>query len=258
MHNSKTPACVLVFAGLDPSGGAGIQADILTLAARGCHPLPIITSLTIQDTQNIHSLHPVEPQIVQQQVAALFNDMPIAAIKIGLLGSVQMAQAVAEILSNHPQIPVVFDPVLAAGGGAELSHADLLQCLRTEILPYTQVLTPNSIEARRLSQQQDLSQAALSLCEMGCEYVLITGTHEADDNVRHRCYQAGHLINEQECSRLKGSYHGSGCTLASAICAELAKGEAMEQALKHAQAYTWNSLQQGFVPGKGQFIPRRV
>ncbi len=254
----NTYPVVLVFAGLDPSGGAGIQADIEAIAANGGHAAPIITCLTVQDTRNVYHLEPLKPDFIRQQAEVIAADMPIAAIKIGLLGSAAMVDSVSAFLRDlNRNIPVVCDPVLAAGGGQALATQTLMQTMRDTLLPQVSLLTPNSLEARRLSQCEDLAQAAQQLCSVGCDHCLITGTHEKSTHVVHRCYDAQGCIHEQSWPRLSGEYHGSGCTLAASLAAQLAQSQHLKTALQAAQDYTWHSLQRGFQAGQGQRLPRR-
>jgi hydroxymethylpyrimidine/phosphomethylpyrimidine kinase len=256
--------CVLVFAGHDPSGGAGIQADIQTLSALACHPVSIMTCITVQDSANVHALYPLPADQVREQAKAVLADMPIAAVKIGLLGSVEIIGVVANIVrqlsSSTANLPIVLDPVLAAGGGAELSSSDIRNAILSQLAPLTTLITPNSVEARRLAGDAvaSLSQAADYLQRAGCQNTLITGAHEETQDVINHLYMAN---GEQRCQnwpRFANSYHGSGCTLASAISAHLAHGETVGEAVKKGQAYTWQSLRQAFLPGRGQWIPRRV
>ncbi len=250
---------VLVFAGLDPSGGAGVQADIEAIAAQGCHAAPMVTGLTVQDTHNLYELQTLSPDFLMRQARVIVADMPLAAIKLGLLGSVPMVLAVSDFLATlDRRVPVVCDPVLAAGGGKNLATESLMQVMREHLLPQVTLLTPNSLEVRRLAACEDMSQAARLLCEAGCDYCLITGTHEVGATVVHRCYDKNGCMNEQRWVRLAGEFHGSGCTLAASLAAQLALGLALPDALQAAQAYTWHSLQRGFQVGKGQAMPRRV
>ncbi|HRE17978.1 MAG TPA: hydroxymethylpyrimidine/phosphomethylpyrimidine kinase, partial [Rhodocyclaceae bacterium] len=152
---TDTPPLVLVFAASDPSSGAGIQADILTLSSLGCHPLTALTALTVQDTLGVESVHPIEPDILERQARAILEDMPVTAFKIGLLGSVENVVRVAEIVSDYPELPLVFDPVLASGRGDNLSDEETISAMRELLLPQTTVLTPNTPEARRLAEHED-------------------------------------------------------------------------------------------------------
>ncbi len=263
MNTVSAPPVVLVFAASDPSAGAGIQADSLTIAALGAHPVTVITALTVQDTVGVHSVHPISPDLVESQARTLLEDMPVAAFKIGVLGSVENVVAVAEIVGDYPEIPLVFDPVLASGRGDNLSGESMLAAMRQLLLPQTTLLTPNVPEARRLAesdedeQEPDAATCAERLLEMGCMHVLVTGTHDNTPQVINTLYGAEGVLRKDRWDRLPGSYHGSGCTLASAIAAMLAGGASVEEAVRDAQDFTWQTLKQGFRAGMGQFIPDR-
>ena len=275
-HRSQaSPPIVLAFAASDPSGGAGIQADLLTLSSMGCHPVSVLTALTVQDTVGVDSILPVEADWVEDQARALLEDMPVAAFKIGLLGNVENIAVIAEILADYPDIPLVLDPVLASGRGDALTDEDMIGALRELLLPQTTVLTPNSLEARRLLEADEaggrfegadgapgVAPATLPACAerllaLGCEYVLITGTHENTTQVVNCLYGESGLLRSDAWARLPGSYHGSGCTLASAIAANLANGLDVPTAVRDAQDYTWQALAAGFRPGMGQYLPDR-
>jgi hydroxymethylpyrimidine/phosphomethylpyrimidine kinase len=256
---------VLTFAATDPTGGAGMQADILTIASMGCHPLSVVTAVTIQDTSGVDDVFPIEAEWVADQARAVLEDMPVAAFKIGLLGSVENIAAIAEVISDYPDVPLVFDPIIASGRGDELANEDMRDAMRELLLPQTTILTPNSIEARRLVQDEEndedhpaLEECAMRIIQLGCEFVLVTGTHEHTPKVINTLYGGGGLVRVDNWPRLPGIYHGSGCTLASAIAALLANGLSMEEAVQEAQEYTWQSLQYGFRPGMGQHIPDRL
>jgi hydroxymethylpyrimidine/phosphomethylpyrimidine kinase len=267
MNSSTTsppsPPQVLIFAASDPSSGAGIQADMLTLASLGCHPLTAITALTVQDTVGVQSVHPVSAELLEQQARTILEDMPVAAFKLGVLASVENVLAVAEITSDYPEIPLIFDPVLSSGRGDDLSSEEIISAIREILLPQTTLLTPNSPEARRLAESDDddeepsIDVCAQRLIEMGVEYVLITGTHENTTLVVNTLYGPSGVIRRDEWERLPGSYHGSGCTLASAIAGCLAGGASIEDAVRDAQDYTWQTLKNGFHGGMGQLIPDR-
>ena len=263
--NTKTPPppLVLVFAASDPTAGAGIQADLLTLASLGCHPLSAITAITVQDTVGVDSVHPVGAEILERQARTLLEDMQVASFKFGVLGSVENVVAVAEIISDYPDIPVVFDPVLTSGRGDDFSGEEIISAMRELLLPQTTILTPNAPEARRLAEHEDdenepdIDLCAQRLIEMGAQYVLITGTHENTPEVINTLYNADGVLRRDRWERLPGSYHGSGCTLASAIAGCIAGGASIEDAVRDAQDYTWQTLANGFRPGMGQFIPDR-
>lgn len=261
---SLHPPLVLVFAASDPSCGAGIQADILTLASLGCHPLTALTAITVQDTLGVESVHPVDSEVLEAQARTLLEDMPVAAFKVGVLASVENVVAVAEIVSDYPHIPLVLDPVLASGRGDDLSNEQILSAMKELLLPQCTLITPNSMEARQLVEAEldheapSLQDIARQLMAYGPEHILITGTHDHTNRVTNRLYGEQGLIREDYWERLPGSYHGSGCTLASAIAACLAAGSPMEDAVREAQEYTWQTLANGFRPGMGQFIPDRL
>ena len=257
------PPLVLTFAASDPSGGAGVQADLLTLASMGCHPLSVITALTIQDSLGVEGIMAIDSDWVADQARCLLEDMPVDAFKIGVMGSVENIAAIAEIVSDYPDIPLILDPVLASGRGDELANEEMSRALRELLLPQTTILTPNSIEARRLVEADDdddftLEQCAMRLLETGCEYVLITGTHEVTAQVVNTLYGKNGVVRTDTWARLPGTYHGSGCTLASAIAAMLANGLDPADAVREAQDYTWQTLKHAYRPGMGQFIPDRL
>ena len=147
------PPAVLSFAASDPTGGAGIQADILTVASLGCHPLSVLTAITVQDTTGVEGVLPIDSGWVADQARALLEDMPVAAFKIGLLGSVEVIAAIAEVVSDYPDIPLVLDPVLASGRGDQFADEEMIEAMIALLLPQTTLITPNSLEARRLAQQ---------------------------------------------------------------------------------------------------------
>lgn len=258
------PPLVLVFAASDPSAGAGMQADILTLSSLGCHPLTAVTALTVQDTVGVDSVHPVDADLLERQARHLLEDMPVAAFKLGVLGSVENVVAVAEIVSDYPDVPLIFDPVLASGRGDEFSNEDMMAAMRELLLPQTTLLTPNTPEARRLAERDDdehepgAAECARRLIELGAQHVLVTGTHENTPKVVNSLFGESGLIRHDRWDRLPGSYHGSGCTLASAIAACIARGAPIEEAVRDAQEYTWQTLANAFRPGMGQFIPDRL
>ncbi|MDN5882966.1 MAG: hydroxymethylpyrimidine/phosphomethylpyrimidine kinase, partial [Nitrosospira sp.] len=151
----QPPPIVLSFAASDSSGGAGVQADILTLASMGCHPLSVITAITVQDTAGVDDVMPLDPEWVADQARAVLEDMPVHVFKIGMLGSVEIIAAIAEVISDYPDIPLVLDPVQASGRGDELASEDMVMAMRELLLPQATIITPNSMEARRLAQDDD-------------------------------------------------------------------------------------------------------
>src|SRR6188472_1806110 len=158
------PPIVLTFAASDPSGGAGMQADLLTLASMGCHPLSVITAITVQDSLGVEGLLAIDSDWVADQARRLLEDMPVDAFKIGVLGSVENIAAIAEIVSDYPDVPLIFDPVLASGRGDELASDDMMHAMRELLLPQTTILTPNSVEARLLAETDEDDDPTLAAC----------------------------------------------------------------------------------------------
>ena len=256
---------VLVFAATDPSGGAGIQADILTLSSMGCHPLSVITAVTIQDTMGVEDVLPIDAEWVADQARCVLEDMPVTVFKVGLLGSVEAIAAIAEVVSDYPDIPLVLDPVLASGRGDELASEDMISAMRELLIPQTTLITPNSLEARRLAQDDsnenddpDLNECARRLLNLGCEYVLVTGTHENTAQVVNTLHDQQGVVRTDSWQRLPGIFHGSGCTLASAVAATIANGLGVPEAVRDAQEYTWQTLKFAYRTGMGQLIPDRL
>ena len=250
---------VMSIAGLDLTGGAGLQADGEAIVSMGCHACPVITAATVQDTVRVAGFAPIAPEVVIAQARAVLEDMPVHAIKIGLLGSLENIEAVHGVLADYPGIPVVLDPLLASGAGDELADEEMIEAMRELLLPQTTVLTPNSQEARRLAPQSDnLEACAMSLLEQGCDFVLVTGTHENTPQVINTLYGGNRRLEQYRWERLEGSYHGSGCTLSAALAALLAQGEAVPGAVREAQEYTWQALYHGYALGMGQHLPNRL
>ncbi|MBX9676188.1 MAG: hydroxymethylpyrimidine/phosphomethylpyrimidine kinase [Methylotenera sp.] len=267
---TPTPPTVLTFAATDPSGGAGLQADILALASIGCHPLSVVTGITVQDTVGVESVMALDSDWINEQARTILEDIQVSAFKLGLLGSVENIAVIAEIMADYPDVPLLIDPILTSGRGDELANEEMQAAMTELLFPQATLITPNSLEARRLAFMDDgdeilhtsLEVAAQRLLDLGTEYVLITGTHERSTDVVNSLYGTGSsgasgLIKAYHWERLAGSYHGSGCTLTSAIAACLAHGLSMEEAIQEAQEYTWQTLKNAFRPGMGQFIPDR-
>ncbi len=252
------PPVVLCFSGHDPTGGAGLQADIETLSSLGCRACTVVTALTSQDTTNVLAILPQKKSDFLHQARLLIADLPISIVKIGLLGSADIAMAVAELLmAELESIPVVLDPVLSAGGGKPLAREDLIEVIRQQLLPLASVSTPNILEARQLTGgMESPGDCAAEMLRLGCQWVLITGTHFTSVEVVNRLYGT-HSMLSWNWPRLPYVYHGSGCTLASALAANLANGLTMDMACVKAQEFTWASLNSGFALGKGQWLPNR-
>lgn len=254
----KVPV-VMAITGVDPTGGAGLQADIETLASMGCHAAPVVSTVTAQDTTDVKALLAIEPELIMQQARVVLEDMPVHAFKLGLLGSVEAVEVVHTLLTDYPDIPVILDPVFAAGGGAELGDEYTIEATISLLLPLTTIATPNSHEARKLAPESDtLDACAMAILERGTEFVLITGTHEKTPQVCNTLYSNHRRLETFRWERLPESYHGSGCTLAAAIAGLLAQGEEPLTAVHEAQEYTWQALRTGYRIGMGQRLPNRL
>lgn len=254
----QTPPTILCLSGFDPSGGAGIQADIESIASMGGHAVPIITALTVQNTQNVSDFQVVDAELFMAQANKLLEDVSVKAIKIGMIGSLSILESIATLLQKNPGLPVIYDPVLAAGSGNKLTKTDMITAIQELILPHVSILTPNSPEARLLSGEQELKSCGEKLMQMGCDAVLLTGTHEDNQHVDNLWFDEGQYVETFSWDRLRGEYHGSGCTLASAIAALIAQGLDPFNAINEAQDYSWHALKHAFkISDKGQLIPHR-
>lgn len=249
---------VLSISGHDPTGGAGIQADIEAIAAAGCRATSVVTCLTVQDSSDVRRIRPVAPDFLDEQLRTLLQDIPIDAIKIGLIGDAATARIVATLLSDYPDVPVVLDPILAAGGGRDLAGTELIAALWNQLLPAATLITPNSLEARRLTGRLELSECAAAILAQGCRAALITGAHEKTMEVSNYFYEIGGKQSVSNWPRLTASYHGSGCTLASSTAAFIARGYPLQAAVEQAQRLTWQALSRGYAVGKGQLLPNRL
>ena len=263
MNETHTLPAVLTFAATDPTSGAGLQADLLALASMGCYPLSVVTALTVQDTAGVETFLAIDPDWVADQARCILEDMPVAAFKMGMLGSTEIVTVVAEVVSDYPDVPLVLDPVFTSGRGDEFAGEDMVSAIRELLVPQSTVVTPNIPELRRLAGEDDNDEVGLAECaqvllDSGCEYVLVTGTHDSTADVVNTLYHRGGVLRADTWQRLPGSYHGSGCTLASALAANLARGLDIGDAVYEAQDYTWQALAHAFRPGMGQHLPDRL
>ena len=252
--------CVLVFAGLDPSGGAGIQADIEAIGALGAHALPIVTVLTVQDNERVRAIYPVDAGVIEQQAHTLMAKMPIAAVKIGALGNGTNAAVIAALVAQlrlaNAGLPVVLDPVLASGHGDALAAGDARAAVLS-LQGIATIVTPNLPEAAALSGATFEGVAQGQALLWFAPHILLKGGHADGITVEnHWLHAAGR--RSWHWPRLSGTFHGSGCTLAAAIAALLAQGKTMAQALADAQAYCHATLATSFRLADGQRIPQRT
>ncbi|MDX8351819.1 bifunctional hydroxymethylpyrimidine kinase/phosphomethylpyrimidine kinase [Cognatiyoonia sp. IB215182] len=235
---------VLSIAGSDPSGGAGIQADIKAISANGAYAMTAITALTAQNTQGVSWIELVPPDFVAAQIAAVFADVRVDAVKIGMIATSDIAATVADALTKHADnVPVVLDPVMIAKGGAPLLADDAVKTLRDRLLPLATLVTPNLPEAAHLLDEpvtmtrDAMAHHAQALAELGPQAVLIKGGHLPGDDSPDVLYAAGETHWFESKRTATQNTHGTGCSLSSALAAELAKGAALPQAVGAAKAY---------------------
>ncbi|HVZ70286.1 MAG TPA: bifunctional hydroxymethylpyrimidine kinase/phosphomethylpyrimidine kinase [Rhizomicrobium sp.] len=253
------PARLLVIAGSDSSGGAGIQADIKTATALGAYAMTAVTSVTVQNTQGVHAIHSIPANIVRAQIVSALEDIGADAIKIGMLGSADVIQAVAQTLIAHAQgIPLVVDPVMEAKGGASLLEDEAANTLMASLFPLATLVTPNAPEATRLTglpiaTVADCAQAGQALLATGAQSVLVKGGHLEGETV------VDVLVSRTGAQRLTAprlnttSTHGTGCTLATAIAVGLAQGVPLIDAIRRARSYVQEAIRTapGFGHGHG-------
>ena len=250
---------VLTFSASDPTAGAGLQADALTIAALGAHPLTVLTGLTAQNTVGVKRFEPCSVDWIDDQLHVLLDDgIAPSAIKTGVLGSTAAVAAVLKVKSLWPAVPLVVDPVRASGRGDTFGGQSLFDSFRNELFPVVDLLTPNWPEAQAFTGASTVDEAGARLLQMGCKAVLLKGEHLDSGDVVNRLYVAGNKVVEFPCERLPGQYHGSGCTLASACAVGLGQGLSVNEAVELALEYTWQALNYGFAVGQGQLIPDRM
>lgn len=243
-------ANVLSIAGSDPSGGAGIQADLKTFSARGTYGMAVITALTAQNTQGVSGVHAAPPEFVAEQIRMVFADVRVDAVKIGMIANAGIAEAVTDVLAPHRGIPVVLDPVMIAKGGAQLLAPEAMSALRQRLLPLATVVTPNLPEASALigeaevASRDAMQRQAIALLALGPRAVLVKGGHldlpESPDILA-----SGDTVRWFESPRSRtGNTHGTGCSLSSAIAAELGKGRGIAAAVAEAKAWLSGAIAQ--------------
>ena len=247
---------VLALSGHDPSGAAGVQADIETLARAGCHCASVLTALTAQNTARFQEAHPVSPDLFRRQLALLTADMPVSACKIGMLPDIALVEAVADYLAET-RLPTVLDPVLGPGVGGAFAAPALARSMAARLAPRVTVITPNLAEARTLTGLDSPEAALRRLLELGCESALLTTADTSRDEVVNTWISAQGAPIHYRWKKLPGMYHGSGCTLSAAIAAQLALGNPVQTAVERAQEYTWMTLKSARRLGRKQLHPDR-
>lgn len=248
---------VLSFSANDPSGSAGIQADIETIGTIGGHCAPVITTITARDTANLYQFFPCVPQLVQAQAKAVLEDMPVAVFKIGVLGSLENIAAVQQILRDYPNVPVVWDPATETRTKTSPLRTDQLEAMMALILPLVKICTLNVSEAQCLAPQADtLDACAQKIMAHGVEAILITGQPSAN-KILNTLYINHRRLEVYPWDRLPNTYQGAGCTLSASLAAFIAQGLSLPSAVFQAQEYTHESLKQGYRIGMGDHLPNR-
>lgn len=258
--NDHRPFCALTIAGSDSGGGAGIQADLKTFAAYGVHGLSAIAALTAQHTRGVIAVEVPDVGFLRAQLDACFDDFRIGAVKIGMLANAGVIACVADALARHAPAHIVLDPVMVATSGAKLLEDDALHALRTRLLPLASIVTPNVPEAELLLGHPipDDSAAESALAEfverLGARAALLKGGHLPGDGAMIDRYRDGERTARYRHDRLALDAHGTGCTLASAIAANLCLGHDMDDACEAATRYVHRALQLGYRPGRGDVV----
>ncbi|MDX1581965.1 MAG: bifunctional hydroxymethylpyrimidine kinase/phosphomethylpyrimidine kinase [Thermoanaerobaculia bacterium] len=253
----KTLPCVLTIAGSDSGGGAGIQADQKGISARGVHAATAITAVTAQNSRSVPAVHPLPAEIVEAQIDAVMTDMKPSTLKIGMLGTSELARLVANKIREWRPEAVVLDPVMIASSGARLIEEDAISALRDELLPLATIVTPNWPEAETLLDRaieglDGLSSAGQSMAALGCDATLFKGGHLEGESVVDVLWNRG-TVSRFENPRLSGAEgHGTGCTLASAIAAGLAKGEPLAEACRRAIEIVQRALSERYRVGSSK------
>lgn len=254
---------VLCFSGLDPSGGAGLQADIEAILATGSHASVACTAITVQDSQQVYGFTATPTDLLLQQAQAVLQDLPVKVIKSGMLGSISNIDQLQQILSEN-SLKFVLDPVLVANsGGSLIPHSDLPASIHKaikQLLPYADVVTPNSYELKQLTNIEDLDEAAKQLCAWGAKAVYVKSAHQSNlKYVCNRLFENGELVYSHTLPRLNAEFHGSGCSLASAIASKLAQGFSLMDACQFAEVWLQTCLKNADAPHQtGQLIPNRL
>lgn len=254
------PPIVLSIAGFDPSSGAGVTADIKTIAAHGCYGIACITALTVQSTRGVRDVVPVTPELIRSTIQELTSDLAPSAVKIGMLGSREVAEAVADYLERSSPPNIVLDPVLRSSSGVGLLDVEAIEVLRARLLPSADVITPNLDEAglltnARITSLPEMRMAAARLHESGAKAVVVKGGHlSGEEIVEFLSFKEGASVWEREFHgpRLKTrATHGTGCAFSSSLACHLALGRKLPEAVALAKQYVATAMQRAYELGSG-------
>ncbi|GHB14060.1 bifunctional hydroxymethylpyrimidine kinase/phosphomethylpyrimidine kinase [Salinicola rhizosphaerae] len=255
---------VMILAGHDPSGGAGLVADAEAVRGCGGWPVTVPTAMTVQSTRDVIDVEACRGDFIRRAARALLDDFRVSAIKVGLIPDLEVLEAVIDVARMAPGVPLILDPVVASGAGTELSTPGLAETLRSRLLPLVDILTPNRRELALLAAAPEADEVTqvVEIMSLGCAAVLVTGTdplegEAAAGNVVHTLHTP-ELNRQWQWPRLPANYHGSGCTLASALASRLAAGEGLAAACAQAQRFTWDTLDNALALGQGQYLPDRA
>jgi hydroxymethylpyrimidine/phosphomethylpyrimidine kinase len=255
--NMEPTPVVMTFADLDPSGAAGIQADVETLFSMGCHCSSIATAITAQDTYEYHDSIATDPVMMTEQARAILEDMLVSVFKVGQVGSIDTLQAIYAILRDYPEKPVIYQPSLPLQSRLFTDH--LLTHIRNLLLPLSSIITINTLEANFLAPQADTIKACINeILDAGPEYVLVTGIGGDLRKFNNALYTNAGLQKRWEWERLPHTYQGSGSTLSASIAAHIAHGFDAVTSIEKAQNYTWHTLKNARRLGMGNYVPNRM
>lgn len=255
---------MLTFGATDPVGAIGIQADLASFAAMGCHGLSVVTSILIGDTTGIEDIQPIDADWVSDQGRVVLEDMPVAAFKVGAVGSIENVSVIAEIVSDYPDIPLILDPFMSALPDQGPEGEDLLVAIRELLVPQTTLLLLSVVELARLAETWRETSAndmmtvdALRIIEMGCEYLFLTGTRTDVHDVANTLFGDAGMIRQDNWQRVAGTFSGAGSTLSATIAAMLANGLDVPEAVFEAQEFTIASIANAQRLGMGKLVPDR-
>jgi hydroxymethylpyrimidine/phosphomethylpyrimidine kinase len=258
---NQTSPLILTFGAADPVGAIGIQADLASFAAMGCHGLSVITSILIGDTARVEDVQLVDPDWVADQARVLLEDMPVAAFKVGAVGSIENVSVIAEIVSDYPDIPLILDPFVSGMPDQGLESEDLLIAMRELLIPQTTILVVSAVELGRFAEtwreqstEDMLSIDAIKVIEMGCEYLFVTGTPCDVGDVANTLFNESGVVRHDNWQRVSGSFAGAGATLSATITALLANGLDVPEAVLEAQEFTIAAISHAQRLGMGKLV----
>lgn len=246
---------VLTIAGSDTCGGAGIQADLKAFSAQGTYGMSVITAVTVQNTQGVFGCQDISPEIIRAQIDAIYSDIEVSGVKVGMVSQIETIHAIADKLEEHQAVNVVVDPVMISKSGFDLMQPEAKEMLIKRLIPLAYVVTPNLPEAEvitgmKINDLVSMEEAAKMIHKMGAKNVLIKGGHLEDD-ATDLLFDGEKIITLHSERIETKNTHGTGCTLSSAIAANLAKGKSVEEAVRIAKAYITVAIQHSLTIGKG-------